>query len=130
MRARYLLAPAVVLLLAACSGGGPAPAVEPPATASVTAAEETTAEAPETFQEMLDRVGIEPDNVTSYEEYATECLCESEMTALGPGFGNEVRFWGIDNPDAGRSPDLVRHVISENCPDRTGGAEEILETLD
>lgn len=79
---------------------------------------------------MLDRVGIEPENIASFEEFATESLCESEMQAFGPGFSNEVQVWGVDNPEAGRSPELVRYVISESCPERAGDAEEILGAMD
>lgn len=126
MRARALIVPIVALMLSACGGNDPDPGLESPSETSEEATEEATEEAAtqasESFEDMLDRVGIEPDDVSSFEEYATESLCESEMTDIGPGFRYQVQNWSEDDPEAGRSPELVDYVIENSCPERSQDA--------
>lgn len=119
----------LALILSACSSPNtPAPqaASEEPSAATV---EATTEPEPETFGDMLARVGVVPDDEAGYEAYAVEQLFESEMTDVGPGFRFQVQDVGQDDPASGRSPEVVRYVVEHNCPERLDGAEQYLAEM-
>lgn len=141
MRARYLLIPAAVLLLTAC--GSAEPASE--ATDAAPAAEEaTTEEAVEEvhdpdaypitgdFEADLESIGVHLNYPA--EEFRASYkrdLCDSDLQeTVGPGsFAVMVKRYGGGDPSGGMGPDVVRLVISYDCPDRADGAEEYLSEL-
>jgi len=70
-----------------------------------------------------------PDDITSYAEFMTKNLCESDLTDSLLGFPREVRIFGEPGGEStGYGPDIVRLTVAYFCPERTDAAETELES--
>ncbi|MFC0673499.1 hypothetical protein [Brachybacterium hainanense] len=138
MRAAALAA--ALVALAACSAEQPADTAPTKAASTATTAAGSPASTVASehgtghptsgdFASDLADIGIEVDDVESYRAYLRENLCDSstDEDARGPDrFEFQVGRAGADNPEEGRSPDVVRLVVAYDCPERTELAERYL----
>lgn len=77
----------------------------------------------------LAALGMVPDDITSYAEFMTKHLCESDLTDSLMGFPADVRQWGKPGGEStGYGPDIVRLTVAYYCPERTDAAETELES--
>lgn len=141
MTAHRLAAAALAILaLTGCGGTSDAPAsTDAAATPSATSeATQETSPSPSGTSEFtpsgdfatdVEALGMKPDDVSSYEEFIVQAVCDSDLEQH-PGGGSELdmqaRTLGDTDPSSGRHPDVVRAAAAYNCPERAEDVEDAL----
>ena len=81
------------------------------------------------FATDVQAVGIEPDDMSLYEDFMADGVCDSELEPIAgeSSFERFVRTTGDTSPESGRHPDVLRAAAAYNCPNRESLVEDALQ---